>query len=137
MSRRYERERAYVARYMPSNTRFVEQSGRSIWIFTKRTEVDVDFDIAIYFEPDEGGYCARLISPELESAWRHPHVGHIFDDGVICLGDASMRCCSKMEDAFSRSCLWAEGIAIMLVSKRLGHPTVFPFSINNVDGELQ
>lgn len=136
MSSRYERERAFVTRSMPSNTRFVEQGGRSIWIFTKRTEVGVDFDIAIYFEPDEGGYCARLVSPELESAWCNPHIGHIFNDGVICLGGASMRARSKMEDAYSKSCVWAEGIAIMLISKQLGQPSVFPFSTNNVEGEV-
>jgi hypothetical protein len=137
MSARYERERTFVARCMPANTRYASQAGRNIWIFTKTTEVGIEFDIAVYYEPDEGGYCARLVSPEIENAWRNPHIGHIFDDGVICLGGASMRSRSRMEDAYAKSCVWAEGIALMLVSKRLGKPTAFPFSLNNDQGEVE
>lgn len=136
MSARYERERVFVSRNMPANTRYVRQDGRDIWIFTKRTEVGIDFDIAVYHDPDEGGYCARLITPELEAAWRNPHIGHLFPDGVICLGGVSMRWRERMDDAYAKSCVWAEGIAAMLVAKQIGQPTPFPFSINNHEGEV-
>jgi hypothetical protein len=137
MSARYERERLFVSRNMPANTVYVQRDGRDVWIFTKRTEVGIDFEIALYHDPDEGGYCAQLITPEIETAWCSPHIGHIFTDGVICLGGASMRSRDRMEDAYAKSCVWAEGIALMLVSKRLGKPTAFPFSLNNEQGEVE
>ncbi len=136
MTTRRERERAAVAEHMPANTRYVRSGGRDVWIFGKRTEVGIDFEIAIYYDPDEAGYCAHLVSPEIEDAWRNPHIGHIFGDGVICLGGASMRSRTKMLDAYAKSCLWAEGIALMLMSKRLGRPTAFPFSVNNTQDEV-
>ena len=136
MSARTERERAFVARNMPANTRYVEGGGRDVWFFIKRTEVGIEFEIAVYYDPDEGGYCAQLVSPEIENAWRDPHIGHIFDDGVICLGGDSTRSRSRMEDAYAKSCLWAEGIALMLVAKQTGEPIEFPFSINNKEGEV-
>lgn len=139
MSARFERERVAVAQFMPSNTRHVPaRGGRDLWIFTKRTEVGVDFEIALYYDPDEQGYSAQLVSPELERAWQNEHIGHIFKDGVICLGGprSAWRAAPDMLEVFGKACLWAEGIAVMIRSKELGRPSEFPFSANNTEGEV-
>lgn len=131
MQTRLERERNFVLQSMPPNTRYLARAGLQLWFFTKQTEVGIDFEIAIYFDKDEGGYCAQLVNPPIEEAWRNPHIGHIFKDGVICVGGASMRTSPSMDVAYAKSCLWAEGIAIMLRSKQHGHPSEFPFSADN------
>lgn len=139
MKARFQTEQTQAARYLPKNTRHVQADDRDIWIFEKSTEVGIRFEIALYFDADEDepGYCAQLISPEIESAWRSPHVGHIFSDGVICFGGASMRTRKSLREAFSKSCLWAEGMAIMIVSQLRGSPSFFPFSKNNGHGDIR
>ena len=135
MSRRREQERVDVAQYMPSNTRHIYVDGRDLWVFKKQTEVRIEFEIAIYYDPDEKGYCAQLVSPDVEEAWKGPHVGHLFDDGVICFGGDSMRTRRTLREAFAKSCLWAEGMAIMIFSHANGTPCEFPFSSNNSPDE--
>jgi hypothetical protein len=139
MSTRLENERAEVLHYLPANTKYVNARGRNVWIFEKTTEVGVAFEIAIYYDPDESepGYCAQLVSPEIEGAWKNAHIGHIFGDGVICFGGASMRTRRTLREAFSKSCLWAEGMAIMIASRLAGRPSEFPFSNNNTENEAR
>lgn len=139
MTMRLMTEREQVARYLPRSTRYVNADDRHVWIFEKGTEVGVTFEIALYFDPDEDapGYCAQLVSPEIETAWKSPHVGHIFSDGVICFGGASMRTRKSLREAFSKSCLWAEGMAIMLVGQLNGQPCAFPFSNNNAEHDVR
>lgn len=138
MSRRFNSEREQVAQYLPAATKHQSIGGKDVWIFKKNTEVGVLFEIAIYFDPDEdpAGYCAQLISPSIEDAWKNPHIGHIFNDGVICLGGSSMRTRKTLRESFSKSCLWAEGMAIMIQSHLAGSPTEFPFSNNNNPDEI-
>lgn len=134
----YEQELAIVKEYLPSDTRYVQDSeGRNIWIFTKNTELDIPFEIAIYHNPSEGGYSAQLISPQLEDTWRDQHVGHLFYDGIICMGRESpgMRARYKLTECYAKACLWAEGMAIMIQSNLLGMPCEFPFSDNNDPSE--
>jgi hypothetical protein len=142
MNSRLEQEGRIVASHFPRNVRQGVLQGRSVWVFTKFTEVGIKFEIAIYFDPDEPGYVAQCIGPEIEAEWRTPHIGHIYHDGVICLGWSTIsgrptsRAAGDMLTAYSKSCLWAEGIACMIVSKRAGRPTEFPFSNNNREEEV-
>lgn len=136
MSARLDRERATVAEHLPANTRHVWTDGRDVWIFTKRTELGINFTIALYFDPDQQGYSVQLVSPEIEREWHKPHIGHIFDDGVICLGGTNWKAAPSMLEAYGKACLWAEGIAVMIRSKELGQPSEFPFSANNMEGEV-
>jgi hypothetical protein len=106
------------------------------FVFIKQTQMGIAFEISLYYDPDEDGYLAQLISPELEREWRNPHIGHIFADGVICVGGDRMRASPDLLTAFSKSCVWAEGIAIMIASRNAGRPTEFPFSDNNRPGEV-
>ncbi|MGF6635234.1 hypothetical protein [Paraburkholderia sp. MM6662-R1] len=137
MTTRYEQDRADVSRFLPLDTVHSRIGGQDIWTFTKNSQLNVPFTISIYFAPDEQipGYCAQLIEPTVESAWKNVHVGHLFADGVICLGGASMRTMRTLRDAFAKSCLWAEGMAVMIESRRIGEPRAFPFSINNSQSE--
>jgi hypothetical protein len=135
MATRREQEVMDVARYLPSNTRLVQAEGRDIWIFTKQTEMFIEFEIAIYYDLDERGYCAQLVRPDIENAWKNAHVGHVFFDGVICFGGDSMRTRRTLREAFAKACLWSEGMAIMIFSHVHGTPCEFPFSMNNLVDE--
>jgi hypothetical protein len=137
MSKRKEQEAQDVAMYLPSNTRRIHADGRDIWIFRKNTELQVVFEIAIYYDPDERGYCAQLVSPEIENDWKDVHVGHLFQDGIICMGynPPSMRARYTLKEAYAKACLWAEGMAIMIMSHRNHTPCEFPFSDNNSSDE--
>ena len=136
MSSRRERDVREFRTFMPDNTMLVEQDGRLHFVFEKDTEVKVPFTIALYHDPDENGYCAHLIAPEIEEAWKSVHVGHLFKDGVICLGGESMRAKSTLREAYGKSCLWAEGMGIMITSHLRGEPCEFPFSSNNSPDEV-
>ncbi len=139
MTTRFERDRADVSKYLPANTVHDRIEGLDVWTFVKNTELQLSFKISIYFCPDEAvpGYCAQLVSPPVEKSWRSVHVGHLFDDGVICLGGESMRTRRTLREAYAKSCLWAEGIAVMLASKSAGCPSEFPFSANNTKSEVR
>lgn len=137
MSSRRERDLAVVAQQMPANTIHTEIDGRDVFVFHKMTEMGIVFEIAVYYDQDEGGYSAQLVSPEVEAAWKDQHVGHLFFDGVICMGQNPMRTRPTLLDAYGRACLWAEGMAIMIRSHEAGTPCEFPFSINNSSAEAR
>lgn len=137
MVTRKEQERIDVAQYMPTNTRHVVADGKDVWIFKKQTEVQIEFEIAIYYDSDEEkkGYCAQLVSPEVEESWKSPHLGHLFSDGVICMGWESQRTRKTLKESFAKACLWAEGMGIMIFSQLNGTPCEFPFSKDNSPDE--
>jgi hypothetical protein len=137
MATRKEQERIDVARYMPANTKHVVTEGKDVWIFKKQTEVMIEFELAIYYDADEGGYCAQLVSPEIEDAWKDQHVGHLFRDGVICMGYESMRTRKTLKESYAKACLWSEGMGIMIFSHANGTPCEFPFSENNSADEAR
>jgi len=135
-SPRDARDRRIAKERLPSSTRKGRVGGRLNFVFIKQTQMGIPFEITLYYDPDEDGYLAQLISPEIERDWRNPHIGHIFEDGVICVGGAKGRASPDLLTAFSKSCVWAEGIAIMIASRNAGRPTEFPFSDNNHPGEV-
>ncbi len=135
MSNRIERDRSDVKAYMPDNTEQVTLHGREIYIFKKNTVVNIPFRIAIYYDQDEGGYCAQLLGPSLQLDWMTPHKGHIFKDGVICFGGDSQRTRKTLREAYAKSCLWAEGLAVMLGSALARQSVQFPFSINSTEND--
>lgn len=137
MSSRRERDLREYRDFMPDNTMVIDQDGRTLFVFEKDTEVQIPFSIAVYFDPDENGYCAHVIAPEIEEEWKSIHVGHVFKDGVICLGGENMRAKTSLREAYGKSCLWAEGMAIMITSHLRGEPCEFPFSNNNTPDEVR
>ena len=138
MANRRERDSAYVALNLPRNTRLLSINGLDVWVFQKNTVLEVVFEIGIYFDPDEDGYCAQVISPEIEASWKNAHVGHIFSDAVICMGyGGSQRTRPTLLASYAKSCLWAEGMAAMIQGLRHGRKIPFPFSINNSENDLE
>jgi hypothetical protein len=138
LSARLERDSREVATYMPANTRHYNVNGIDVWTFRKNTEMGIEFEISLYYDATEDtpGYCAQLVSPKLEDKWMNQHMGHLFVDGVICLGVSSMRTRRTLREAYSKSCLWAEGMAVMIQSHLAGMPSHFPFSNNNDEDEV-
>ena len=137
MATRKEQERIDVARDMPANTRHVFADGKDVWIFRKKTEVNIEFEIAIYYDSDEGGYCAQLVNPEIEELWKNPHIGHLFNDGVICMGWDSQRTRKTIIESFAKACFWAEGMGIMIASHLNGTPIEWPFGKDNSPEEAK
>lgn len=135
---RLQREVAEVNGYLPPDTQYRNVQGRDVWVVRKQTEFGILFEFAIYFDPDEQipGYCAQVLSPVLERAWKTPHVGHLMPDGVICLGPSSPRTGPTLRWTWARVCLWAEGMAAMIAAHRRGTPIHFPFSSNNSERDV-
>jgi len=128
-------DRQTVAKYLPSNTRHVVVAGKDVWIFKKNTQMGIVFEIGIFYDHDEGGYCAQLISPNLEETLGDQHTRHVYNDSVICLGTHTNRTCATLRECFSRCCVWAEGAGVMVASRQRGYGSEFPFSINNSPDE--
>ena len=122
---------------MPTGTMPIQLNGCDAFVFEKDTEVGIPFTIAIYYDLNERGYCASLVGPEIEASWKNAHVGHLFSDGAICFGGDQMRTRKTLREAYAKSCLWAEGMAIMIASHLAGKPHHFPFSNNNSPDEAQ
>lgn len=119
MSNRIYRDQADVFKYLPANTKHFNNKGRDIWCYRKNTEVGIEFEIALFFDPDENGYCAQLISPTLEAKWKRDVVC-IYADGAISVGgmQGQSRTRSTLLEVYGRSSLWAEGVAIMLAAEQ-------------------
>jgi hypothetical protein len=132
---RYDQDRQYVERHMPKGTRHVSMDGKDCWIFIKNTRIGISITLALYYDRDENGYCAQVLEPALPESLKSIHAGHLFSDGVICMGEDSMRTRRTLGEAYGRSCLWAEGIACVLAGHMVGELTEFPFSINNKESE--
>jgi len=116
-------ERQLVRNKLPVQTQWVEAGGIGGWAFPVHTELGDRFDILIY---DAGSkWKAILISPTIEGRF-NAHNSHLYSDGHICLSDSPGNGQPTLEEAFSKSVLWANGMSIHMK----GHP--FPFSINNL-----
>lgn len=136
---RRQRELEEVNAYLPSRTRMMRVDSKDVWLVQKDTGMGLRFEFALYFDPNEStpGYCCQVLSPEIERAWKHPHIGHIYSDGILCLGPYNPRTGPSLRFVWARSCIWAEGMAAMLAGKHLGQAVHFPLSINNSKADLR
>ncbi|HOI11762.1 MAG TPA: hypothetical protein PK313_14885, partial [Myxococcota bacterium] len=66
----------------------------------------------------------KVVFPEVEGKY-NPHHGHLFHDGLICWGEPMRVGLPRMDHAYAKSVLWANGFSVFL---RTAH---FPFSANN------
>lgn len=132
---RHARDIKFVRSNMPSNTTHQVISSADVYTFHKRTQVGVSFVLSIYYDQDEGGYSAQVVSPAIERSLQGPHVGHLFDNGIICMGTKTMRACHELSEAYARACLWSEGMAIMIKAREHGQTIAFPFSANSQDDD--
>jgi len=112
-----------VARYMPQNTKKITtDEGVSGWLYNFRCELEDNYTMFAYY--DGNYYQVLVIEPKVEGVWDSAHTGHIFSDGKICFGSEYDYGLQSLQDAYSKSILWATGLSI---TKRTEH---FPFSNN-------
>jgi hypothetical protein len=122
---RSEVEATTVRQKLPNNTARLTVDGVDGWAYSFLTEFQDRFELFAYF--DGVDYQVMLIAPELEGRV-NPHDAHLFTGGRLCLSSnpASQSGQPTLEEAYSKSVLWANGMSLYLQ----GH--TFPWSINNL-----
>ncbi|MFO1440261.1 MAG: hypothetical protein U1F81_18205 [Verrucomicrobiaceae bacterium] len=124
---RRENEQVIATTKMPRNTQKITTSENvEGWLYSFRCELGRDFKMFAYF--DGSYYQVIVIEPVVESKYQSAHTGHIFSTGKICFGAGYNSGRPTLEEAYSKSVLWANGFSAMMDS---GLAT-FPFSINNL-----
>jgi hypothetical protein len=112
-----------VRNYMPNNTKNLEtDEGVSGWLYSFTCEMGDKYSMFAYF--DGNYYQVLVIQPKVEGEWDNPHTGHIFSNGRICFGDDFNSGLLSLQDAYSKSVLWATGLSIAIRNNE------FPFSNN-------
>ena len=112
----------YAASHMPRNTQFIEHTDARGWCYSFRSQMGREYTMFAYF--DGRAYQVRLIEPRLEGKVG-AHTAHLFSNGKICLSDVAGSGQPSLEEAYSKSVLWATGMDVVLAGYQ------FPFSINN------
>jgi len=120
---RVSNEKNIASRHMPKNTKkLVTEEGTSGWVYSFTCELGDNYTMFAYY--DGNYYQVLVIEPKVEGKWDSAHTGHIFSDGRICFGNKFDSGLPSLQDAYSKSVLWATGLS---VAKRTEH---FPFSNN-------
>ncbi|MBS2539439.1 hypothetical protein KGQ20_42515 [Catenulispora sp. NF23] len=112
----------WAAQHMPHNTRFIDHRDARGWCYTFLSQMGRSYTMFAYF--DGISYQVKLVEPRLEGLVG-VHTGHLFANGKLCLSQAGGSGQPTLEEAYSKSVLWATGMDVVLA----GHP--FPFSVNN------
>jgi hypothetical protein len=121
-SPRHLRDQQVAAQKLPVDTVYIDEPEVQGWLYSIRTELDDDYTLFAYFDGTD--YKVKLVSPDLEG--RLPaHGGHLFSSGLICLDERKGSGQPSLEEAYSKSALWALGVSYV----QRGYK--FPFSINN------
>lgn len=116
------RDKQIAANKLPRDTVFISEPDVSGWLYSITTELGHDFTLFAYFDGTD--YKVKLVEPELEG--RLPaHGAHLYPNGLICLDERKGSGQASLEEAFSKSALWALGVSYVLEGY------TFPFSINN------
>lgn len=110
--------------HMPRNTQFIDHPEARGWCYSFRSQMGRQYTMFAYF--DGRSYQVKLVEPQLEGAVG-AHTGHLFSNGKICLSQLAGSGQPSLEEAYSKSVLWATGMDIVLAGFH------FPFSINNDD----
>lgn len=114
-------DRRVVAQKLPSNTKEINVSGVTGWVYNITSELGDPYTMFLY--NDGSLYQVKVVFPEVEGRYGQ-HDAHLFQDGSICFGDGGGL--PTLEQAYAKSVLWATGFSAFL---RTGN---FPFSINNL-----
>ena len=115
---------AWAAKHMPRSTQFIDHPDARGWCYSFRSQMGRQYTMFAYF--DGRNYQVKLIEPRLEGLIG-VHTGHLFANGKLCLSQAGGSGQPTLEEAYSKSVLWATGMDVVMA----GYP--FPFSINNDD----
>ena len=120
---RHTEERRVVKKYLPENTLEIETNeGVKGWVYGFVNDFNQTFSMFAFY--DGSYYQVLVLAPEIEAQWKSPHTGHLFSNGKICFGSNFNSGCKTLQDAFSKSVLWSNGISVALEN---GY---FPFSVN-------
>lgn len=126
---RAAQEAEIVRSRLPAGTSRIDHEGTCGWAYSVTPQFpaqDGTYPRFLFFTWHDGDYYQVVcLQPALEKEWKSPHTGHIYSDGRLCLGTGCNGGAPTLDEAFSRSVLWATGI---MVARRTGQ---FPFSINN------
>ena len=121
---RLERDQETARRKLPPTTKFLNDADLKGWAYSINTEMSGrEFVMFAYF--DGSNYQVKLISPEVEGKY-NPHNAHLYRDGRLCLSESAGSGQPTLEEAYSKSVLWANGMDVLMAG------WAFPFSINNV-----
>ena len=123
-STRLRQDQQIAATKLPVNTVYVDEPDVRGWLYSIRTELDDDYTLFAYFDGTD--YKVKLVAPDLEGSLP-AHGGHLFSNGLICLDERKGSGQPTLEEAYSKSALWALGASYV----QRGYK--FPFSINNED----
>jgi hypothetical protein len=109
---------------MPEGTVYIDEPDVRGWAYSITTELNERYTLFAFFDGRE--YRVKLVEPALEQLVREnvisAHDGHLYPDGTICLSDARGAGQPSLEEAYTKSVLWALGMGFV----RNGYP--FPFS---------
>jgi hypothetical protein len=112
----------WAAAHMPRNTRFIDHRDARGWCYSFRSQMGRPYTMFAYF--DGNSYQVKLVEPRLEGVLG-VHSSHLFANGKLCLSQNGGSGQPSLEEAYSKSVLWATGMDVVLA----GYP--FPFSVNN------
>ncbi|MEU7874371.1 hypothetical protein [Dactylosporangium sp. NPDC049140] len=119
---RMVRDQQTARNKLPRNTVFINETDVSGWLYSITTELGHEYTLFAYFDGTD--YKVKLVAPELEGKLP-AHGAHLYGSGLICLDERKGSGQATLEEAFSKSVLWALGVSYV----REGF--TFPFSINN------
>lgn len=121
---RLERDQQTARLKLPSNTQFLDSANAQGWAYSFNTEISGrEFVMFAYF--NGSSYQVKLISPEIEGKY-NAHNAHLYSDGRLCLSADAGSGQPSLEEAYSKSVLWANGMDVHMAGY------AFPFSINNL-----
>lgn len=121
-NRREEADHRYARTHMPRNTTFIDQPNARGWSYSFTSQMGTLYTLFAYY--DGRNYQVKLIEPQLEGKVG-VHEGHLYRDGRLCLSENNSSGQPSLEEAYSKSVLWATGMDVVLQGY------TFPFSINN------
>jgi hypothetical protein len=117
---RLEQDRRAVRQFLPANTKETKlSSGQIGFVYTIKCQFNHSYELFLYF--DGANYQVLVLRPAIEERIRSPHVGHLFSNGKLCLGDGYGNGAPTLEEAFTRSVLWANGITPVILGAAQEH----------------
>lgn len=120
---RKAREKKAVSNFMPVNTKKITtDEGVAGWLYNFTTEFDDAYIMFAYY--DGNFYQVIVVEPQVEEKWRSPHTGHVYSDARICFGEEYDSGRPTLQEAYSKSVLWANGLSVAM------RTDFFPFSAN-------
>jgi hypothetical protein len=127
----FEDERLIVTQKFPRGATLLEVEGVRGWLYEITCELGTDYKFWTYLDEIDGFYKTWVLEPYIEEYWRDIHRGHIWVDTNNPDDDRNNRLCldtrynggaPTLDQAFSRTVLWANGFSLALKTG------TFPFS---------